>query len=259
MLKKLSVLAALPLLGLLIAPISAAQAAPAAPSKATYSSCAAVKAGGHKVDGEFKLAPLGLNGPKLPVYCANLTGLDPPAAYLTLPVTGPNQNFSQYTAGGASPGTNVRTNYTRLRIDPVPVSLLPLTFRINIADQTYATSTGTLCHSHALADCPAGQLTTSMPYGVGMDCLGANSTAGIGNINLSGTLFNVVDTFVGRSFPPPGAGTATFVSPKIVNLAGGGFCGWIAPADVFDPRNNNLQDPAYDPNVGWDLRVTLLF
>jgi hypothetical protein len=210
--------------------------------------CAQVKAQHPAAaDGEFTIQLAGLLGALIPVYCADLAGS--PAEYLSLPRTGSGVNFAQYTAGGASPGTNVVTQYRKLRFDPVPVSLIPLRFRVNIADQRFATSTGQLCHSSSASPCPAGQLVTSMPYGVAFDCLGAGSTAGVANLDLTGTLFGVVDTFVSRTFPPGPGGGATFVNPQVVNVTGGGFCGWTAPADLFNPSNTN---------AGWDLRLNLL-
>lgn len=211
-------------------------------------SCAGVKAQNPlATDGTFSISPAGLVGVLIPVYCAGMASS--PLEYLTLPHTGNGVNFAQYTAGGASPGTSVVTRYSKIRFDPVPVSLLPLRFRVNIADQTFATSTGQLCHSSFASPCPAGQLITSMPYGVAFDCLGGGSTAGLANLDLGGTLFGVVDTFVSRTFPPGPGGDATFVTPQLVNVTGGGFCGWTAPADLFAP---------YNTNAGWDLRLNLL-
>ncbi len=51
----------------------------------------------------------------------------------------PTSNSSEYVAGGASPGTTVRTAYTRLRLDPT-------TLTVDTGDQRFATSTGELTH-----------------------------------------------------------------------------------------------------------------
>lgn len=40
-----------------------------------------------------------------------------PREFLTLVNVGPGQNFSQYTAGDASPGVDVRTRFERVRFD----------------------------------------------------------------------------------------------------------------------------------------------
>lgn len=71
-----------------------------------------------------------------------------PAEYLTL--ADPGSNFAQYTAGGYSPGTNVRTQYSRVR-------LLPGTLQIDISDQRYASSTGgSLNHGGTVRDAITG-------------------------------------------------------------------------------------------------------
>lgn len=237
----------------------------ASASSLAPASCAAIKAINPAApDGEYSILPTGLLpaelspagllpaagllGQGLSVFCADMVGI--PKTYLNLPNTGSGQNFSEYLAGGASQGTTVVTRYTKIRIDPIPIKLQPLTFQANIADQTYSTSTGQLCHSSS-APCPGAEVT-SMPYGVAFDCLGFGSSAGRANIDLTGTPFSVVNTFVVRSFG--GTGSATYRSPQVVDLAGGGYCGWIAPADIYNPSNDS---PKNDANGGWDLQLTL--
>jgi len=143
------------------------------------------------------------------VYCRNMAGT--PAEYLTLLSTGNSVNFSQYTAT-SSQGSNVRTRYTKIRIDPV-------TLKVNIADQTFSSSTGQLRH---------GSVTvTSMPYGVAMSCNQAPS--GVGNINLGGTSFKVAP----NAFMQAGtnySGTHLYSSAdKVVNLTGGATAAGPAP------------------------------
>ena len=153
-------------------------------------------------------------------YCYDMAGS--PREYLELVNIGSAFNFSQYTAGSASPGTDVRTNYTKVRIDPA-------TLLVDIGDQDFSTSTGSLTHG--------GTPVLSMPYGVAMDCMGGWSQTGIANIDLRNTLFAVDDTFiVGGS---AAAGSSTFSSgDQVVNLTGGGFCGWITPSPwTFNPFN----------------------
>jgi hypothetical protein len=48
-------------------------------------------------------------------------------------------NFAQYTAGGLATGTNVRTSFQRLRIDPEKLL-------VDVSDLTYSASSGTLTH-----------------------------------------------------------------------------------------------------------------
>lgn len=161
------------------------------------------------------------NGTLLTVYCADMATA--PAEYVNLASTGPNANFSQYTAGGASPGTNVRTRFTKLRINPA-------TLQVDIGDLTFASSTGSLLHAGSIR-------VTSMPYGVAMACVAPFNAAGVGNIDLTGTAFQVTSTFAASGSRASGSAT---ISPgnQVVSLTGGGFCGWEMTAPpLFNPFN----------------------
>lgn len=150
----------------------------------------------------------------VPVYCHDMAGT--PREYVTLN----NLNFSQYTAGGAAPGTNVRTTFTKVRIDPE-------TLTVDIADLTFATSAGRLQHG--------GDTVTAMPYGVAMSCDGGAS--GVGRVDLGGTAFVLADTFVVGGAGPSG-GAVESPDGRAADLAGGGFCGWLNPAPVlYNPYN----------------------
>ncbi|MEU8305285.1 GON domain-containing protein [Actinomadura sp. NPDC048955] len=172
----------------------------------------------------FPTAPNGIyllhNGAKLfTVYCADMATA--PKEYVTLEKTGQSENYSQYTAGGASPGTNVRTRFTRLRLDPA-------TFIVDIGDLKYASSTGSLRHSGSTT-------VTSMPYAVAMSC--TNTPVGEGNIDLRGTSVKVDNTFATSGFNPSGSATVS-PSAQVVTLRGGGSCGWIMPTPVrYNPFN----------------------
>jgi hypothetical protein len=111
------------------------------------------------------------------------------------------------------------------------VRLDPVTLLVNIADQTFATSTGSLNH-------PGGTLVTSMPYGVAFACIAPGDAAGLANIDLTGTPFAVVNTFSVQGAAPAGSTTVSN-DDRVVNLTGGGFCGWNAPASLFNPFNTN--------------------
>jgi len=153
-------------------------------------------------------------------YCHDMASA--PAEYLTLQNISASANFSQYTAGGAVSGSNVKTKYTKVRVDPE-------TLLVDIGDQTFATSTGQLTHG--------GEAVTSMPFGVGMSCDATPS--GVANIDLTGTPFAVVaDEFlVGGA---GSSGSAVYSSNnRVVNLSGGGYCGWIcASPATFNPFND---------------------
>ncbi|HEU4406386.1 MAG TPA: GON domain-containing protein [Polyangiaceae bacterium] len=153
-------------------------------------------------------------------YCHTMASS--PAEYLTLPNVGAAVNFSQYTAGGAVSGSSVRTNYSKVRVDPA-------TLLVDIGDQTFSTSSGQLTHG--------GEAVTSMPFGVGMSC--DASPSGVGNIDLRGTPFAVA----AGEFLTGGAassGSAVYSSDnRVVDLSGGGYCGWIcASPATFNPFND---------------------
>jgi hypothetical protein len=185
-----------------------------------FSTCRAIKEALPAArDGNYLL----YNGGNLfTAYCYDMATT--PSEYIDLAET-TGANYSQYTAGGASPGTDVRTRFTKLRINPA-------TLAVDIGDLTFASSTGQLKH--------AGTTTvTSMPYGVAMSCVAPGDNSGVGNIDLQNTPFQVDSTFaLGGSQP---AGSAS-VSPddQVVDLRGGGYCGWVTPAPaLYNPFNPN--------------------
>jgi hypothetical protein len=198
---------------------ASAQAAPAPP----LGSCAGV----HAIvpfapDGEYVLVT---DHTVLTVYCHDMAGT--PREYLTLRRTETGQNFSQYTAGVASRGTDVRTSYRKVRIDPA-------TLVVDIGDTTFASSTGSLTHSNS------GTVVTTMPYGEAMSCTARPD--GVGNIDLRGTGFRVVDPFIVRGYPAP-LGSATFsAGNQVVDLAAGAYCGWISAAPEGAPYNTTPGD-----------------
>ncbi|RKH21749.1 hypothetical protein D7X75_36555 [Corallococcus sp. CA031C] len=171
-------------------------------------------------DGDYTLYVSGDASAPWTVYCHGMAGT--PAEFLTLARTEAGANFSQYTAGGASPGTTVRTAFTRLRINPT-------TLKVDTANQTFATSTGSLRHSP--------DMVTSMSYGVAMSC---NRTLSQGNIDLRGTPFVVP---AGQLVPWGGsmAGTGATYSEleQVVSLAGGGYCGFVGLPGIVNPYNQN--------------------
>lgn len=212
-----------------LAVIAAMGAHPAAASSLP-ANCQAIRTADPAApDGNYAIQAA--NGRVLNVYCFDMAGT--PREYLSLLNTGGSYNFGQYTAGGASPGTDVRTNYTRVRLDPA-------TLLVDIADQTFATSTGGLNHG--------GTPVTSMPYGVAMSCRGFFDASGLANIDLTGTTLAVVNTFVLGGFVPGGTTTLS-ANNQVADLTGGGFCGWNAPAPLFNPFNTN---------AGFNLQLTFL-
>jgi hypothetical protein len=215
----------LPILALSVVPMAIAampaQAAPAPGSSVHfYSSCGDIRR--HLVkapDGDYLLYN---NGNLFTVYCDDMSS-NTPREYIDLVKTGYGANFSQYTAGGASAGTNVRTLFKKLRINPASLT-------VDIGDLTFASSTGWLKHSGSVK-------VTSMPYGVAMSCTAPRAPKGTGNIDLRYTPFQVSTAFTVGGSNAKGSATVT-QGKQLVNLAGGGYCGWIAPAPgLYNPFN----------------------
>ena len=157
--------------------------------------------------------------------------------YLVLPSAA--NNYSQYTAGGAATGTDVRTTYSAVRIDP-------LTLKISCSNQLHATSVGRLDHPNT----PNPITVTAMPYGVAMGC--NRATNGVAQIDLSGTPFAVAPSaFLSQGANP--LGNASYSnSNRMVSLTGGGFCGWQSPKPgINNPVNTtpNIElQLEYSPN-----------
>ncbi|HET9988551.1 MAG TPA: EGF domain-containing protein, partial [Kofleriaceae bacterium] len=159
--------------------------------------------------------------------------------YLTLSGT----NMSIYQQGGKSPGTDVKTTFTKIRF-------VVATKKIDVSDRTFATSTGMLNHSGD------GTMVTKMPYGVAMNCKGVNDMSTTANFDISATQF----AFTGNAaFTGGGSGfastTAVTSKSQKAKLQGGGNCGWDAPAgapsnpfnDNVDANNGQLLDLVYSP------------
>jgi len=208
-----------------------AQAAPMPGSSVKfYSSCADIHR--HLVkapDGDYLLYD---NGNLFTVYCDDMSTM--PREYIDLTSTGPWANFSQYTAGGASPGKNVRTTFKKLRVNPDNLT-------VDIGDLTFASSTGSLKHSNSVQ-------VTSMPYGVAMSCTKPQAANGVANIDLRWTPFQVNSTFTVGGYLAKGSAVVT-QNKQLVNLTGGGYCGWNEPTGgPFNP---------YNPKPGlYDLKLT---
>jgi hypothetical protein len=218
----------LPILALSVVPMAMAsmpaQAAPAPGSSVHfYSSCGDIRRHLVKAPGGDYL--IYNSGNLFTVYCDDMSS-NTPREYINLAKTGYAANFSQYTAGGASNGTNVRTSFTRLRINPDSLT-------VDIGDLTFASSTGSLEHG------ASGTEVTSMPYGVAMSCRADSVATGVGNINLLDTPFQVGDTFTVGGDSAVGSATVTR-DKQVVALKSGGYCGWIAPShspQLYDPFN----------------------
>jgi hypothetical protein len=190
-------------------------------------------------DGDYVIEPV--NGRIFSVYCKDMSSFShAPKEYITLANTSGDYNFSQFTAGGWVTGTSVRTNYTKLRIDPY--SLM-----VDIGDTAFSTTTGQLCSGGgACASAP-------ISYSTALDCSASDSQTGAANVDLTGTPFIVSSEFYANGWNT--AGTVKFggrsvslqtnlngplVTGKVVNLTGGGYCGGTGPRgynSFFDSWN----------------------
>lgn len=158
------------------------------------------------------------------VFCAG-TGA---AANEYLSLSGTNTSI--YQQGGDSPGTDVKTSFTKVRF-------MVATKLIDISDRTFSTSVGMVNHSNT------GTMVTSMAYGVAMNCKGANDSSTTASFDISATQF-AFDT--NSTFTKGGnqAGGSIQLSSQNQKLAvhGGGFCGWEAPTGTpTNPFNANVD------------------
>ncbi|MFY0584016.1 GON domain-containing protein [Cystobacter fuscus] len=147
------------------------------------------------------------------VYCHDMAGT--PREFLTLPKTGSTTNYALY---GQSPNTSaggLKSWYTKARFDPATLTLA-------LGDTTFATSEGWARYGSTYV--------YSQGLGNAADCAAPHSQTGRGNIDLTGTPFDIVpNQFRLDGYLP--AGSATPSGSQIVHLAAGGYCGSIGTAD----------------------------
>jgi hypothetical protein len=183
----------------------------------------AVDANPDLADEEVTLHVDGDSGKPWTAYCHDNGGTA--ETYLPLVNTGGDFNYSQYTAGGFTPGSDLRTNYTHLRVDP-------LTLLVDTGEQTFASSSGTLSHSDTEV--------TSMGYATAMACPYVYDTPydkGHANLNLVGTPFKIAPdqfTNAGAGDSPAGSDTIS-ADDQIYDITGGGCCGWRSTGGTSDP------------------------
>ncbi|MBA3549550.1 MAG: hypothetical protein H0T76_23995 [Nannocystis sp.] len=143
-----------------------------------------------------------------------------PVEYLPLVNVQEGRNFSHYRAGNNSPGTDVRTSFTHLRIDPI-------TLLVDIDDFTFSSSIGALMHGE--------DAVTSMPYAVAESCDG--QADGVANVDLVGTPFKLKESFCTAGFVPVG-GAVLGMNDQVADITGGGGCGWSSPSNGVQCTDN---------------------
>lgn len=152
----------------------------------------------------------------IPVYCYDMA--HNPREYIDLN----GKNFSEYVLSekGAT-RQSVRTVFKKIRLDPASL-------RVDISDLTFATSikSGSIYHDN--------RQVIAMPYATAMACDQPYASNGKAQIDLRGTRFAVDNNFVSGGFKANGA-AKTSHDGQLVKLQGGGYCGWMAPASVYNP------------------------
>jgi hypothetical protein len=161
------------------------------------------------------------------VYCADMRG--EPKSYLNL---NENGTWSSFTSGGTAVGTSVRTDFDKVRIDPIKLELV-------ISDKTFAFSEGSVT-------LPLSGTVTEMPLGHAMTCGGGTATA---QVDLQGTPFQILTAFA-VSGATGAVGHAEFwESLQTVEMWTDGDCGIVGP----------IMAPAGSPAATNELAIKLVF
>jgi hypothetical protein len=142
------------------------------------------------------------------VFCDTMDSS--PAEYLDV---NPDTNYSTQLAGGYISGTNVVTRFSRVRIDPV-------TLTVKLDDFAYSSSTGFI----------DGWNMTRISYATGAACnwYGAGGNAGI---DLTTTRFTITEQFCSVGWAQWGSYSPSSYTNQ-VTLTGGGQCGSEEPCTV---------------------------
>jgi hypothetical protein len=166
-------------------------------------------------DGEYTLYFNNQPTYRWKAYCANMH--TKPAEYLTL-MQGDGLNTSMYASGSKQ----VATKYEKVRIHPE-------TLAIDLADTTFAASSGMVVHS--------GTTLTMMPYGIAMSCTDTPATM---NINLRGTQFRLESAL--QQFGTGVKSTFDLSSDRqSLTTTVTGNCGWVAQYGHVKPTSDVEQ------------------
>ncbi|MFC2110852.1 HYR domain-containing protein [Bacteroidota bacterium] len=182
------------------------------------------------VDGEYTL--YFNNDPSKPyrAYCYDMAGT--PLEYISLQNTGGSTNRSQIVATpGGYTGTTVNTSWTKIRLNP-------LTLIVNTSDYLFSTSTGSI------------QSYTQAPYGLAGGC--DQTPSGQANVDLTGTSFAINDTWLPVGWFPNGNSVLSS-NNQVVNVTGGGYCGFNQPTGGYPNGGYCLQLSYLQPSYGTTL------
>ncbi len=180
---------------------------------------------------------LRLQGQPVPLYCHDMAGK--PREYLELP----RGNCSAYGSNIDGVTRQVQTCFRKVRIDPESL-------RVDVGDLTFSHTrkTGIIRQDHMVVEV--------MPYATAMACDAPDLPVGRASINLSGTVFAVVDTFRAQGYQARGAAHQED-SGQRWELEGGGYCGWIAPGTIYNPMMTLDWDP-FENTSGYLLQLRLV-
>jgi hypothetical protein len=159
------------------------------------------------VDGEFKLYVDANPKTWFLAYCADMPAA--PKTYLTVD---PDNNWSQFVAGGRTQGTTVTTRFDKIRIDPI-------SFKVDPTDTSFAVSEG------SLTDLTGGTVT-DMTLGIAKTCGGGDATA---NVSLMGTPFFIANSFATGGDPGHAGYAGIWPNNQVIEMWADGDCGWVGP------------------------------
>ena len=184
-------------------------------------------------DGRYLLQ---LRGQSVPLYCHDMAG--EPLEYLELP----EGNCSEYTSITHTI-RRVQTCFQRVRLDPE-------TLRVDIGDLRFSETykLGVITHGKSMVN--------AMPYATAMSCDAPRFPAGKASITLTGTSFDVVDTFKAQGYLADG-NVYRDDGEQRVQLRGGGYCGWITPGHVYNPMYTADWNPLQNSS-GYLLQLRIL-
>ncbi|ELR12774.1 uncharacterized protein ACA1_093090 [Acanthamoeba castellanii str. Neff] len=160
--------------------------------------------------------------------------------YIALPTDNPS--VSTYKCPTRLQGTmsDIVTTWFAIRFNPQDLT-------VNTGDYTFVTSTGYNTHHKDMGPDAA----THVPFATCFGCEASQRDDGRAVVDLHGTPFVVLDNqfkFAGYF----AYGTWTYSNnAQLVDLTGGGYCGWTAPLAAAD--NENMAC-----NGGWHLQLGLL-
>lgn len=215
-------------------PYSMAEAPAPAPAPAP-ASCAELAARNPQAgDGYYWLE---LRGQPVHLYCHDMAGSA--REYLAVP----DGNCSAYRSHRGGSVQQVQTCFDRVRLDPQSL-------RVDVSDLRFAhtRTQGRITH--------AQQTVQAMPYATAMACDAPGLALGQGRIDLRGTPFAVDSHFVAQGYLPEGQAVPD-ASGQTLQLHGGGYCGWLAAAEIYNPHFATGWNPFAKGNA-WLLQLRLV-